>query len=71
MTTLGREIEGEFAEFKKTRFATPEEIAACRPVREALHAGGRVLHYQNQALSEVSPMLASSGTGRCCRQRAG
>lgn len=48
-----REPEAGFEELKETRFATVDEIAACPPIREALRAEDRVLHYRNAPLRVI------------------
>ena len=56
-----RKIEEEDTRnLTQTRFATAEEIAACVPIREALHNDDRVVHYQHADVKHLPSCLPAS-----------
>ena len=55
-----QEAGDDAEEFKQTRFATAEEIAACDPIRAALCPGDRVVHYQHMDITMLPDCLPAS-----------
>ena len=55
-----QEARDDAEEFKQTRFATAEEIAACDPIRAALCPGDRVVHYQHMDITMLPDCLPAS-----------
>ena len=54
-----REPGEDAEEFRQTRFATSQEIAACGPILARLRPGDRVIHYKNQDLEGYRRLLAN------------